>query len=78
MLDSKPTLFGRFFINCDNFNQSLNCWDVSRVENMLGMFHNCASFNQPLDDWDVSSVIKMEQMFVGCTSLTTLPHWYRA
>ncbi|WP_104757852.1 BspA family leucine-rich repeat surface protein [Helicobacter salomonis] len=43
MLDSKPTLFGRFFINCDNFNQSLNCWDVSSVIKMEQMFVGCTS-----------------------------------
>ena len=39
-----------------SFNQLLNNWDVSNVEDMFGMFWNARSFNQPLNDWNVSKV----------------------
>ena len=42
------------------FNQPLP-WDVSRVENMEGMFMN-SIFNHPLE-WDTSSVTNMKEMF---------------
>jgi surface protein len=48
-----------------DFNQPLNEWDVSNVNNMGCMFRNATSFNQPLNDWDVSNVEDMYCMFVG-------------
>jgi len=30
------------------FNQPIEKWDVSNVENMKGMFYRAAAFNQPL------------------------------
>lgn len=38
-------------------------WDVSKVENMYGMFEGAESFNQPIGDWDVSNVRDMAWMF---------------
>ena len=57
------TIEGCFFAK--SFNQPLNNWDVSNVENMFGMFCNAESFNQPLNNWDVSNVIYMDEMFIG-------------
>ena len=48
-------------------------FDVSRVENMLGMFTNCAKLeNLELSDWDTSNVTNMQSMFYGCDSMTEL------
>ncbi len=52
----------------ENFNQPLNDWDVSKVENMDCMFCMAISFNQLLNDWDVSNVTTMESMFNGANN----------
>ena len=51
------------FANCILFNQPLNNWDVSNVNNMSWMFSDCHDFNQPLESWDVSNVSDMSYMF---------------
>ena len=55
------------FKNCSMFNQPLNDWNVSRVENMQSMFENCMKFNQPLNDWNISNVKNMRSMFKNCS-----------
>ena len=37
------------FYDCAAFNQRLNSWDVSSVENTESMFNGARAFNQPLD-----------------------------
>ena len=37
----------------DNFNDNINDWDVSNVNDMSFMFSGCYHFNQPLNKWDV-------------------------
>jgi surface protein len=54
------------FKDYHNFNESLEYWDVSKVEDMSSMFEGCAKFNQPLTYWNVSRVIDMSSMFEGC------------
>ncbi|MFD1628742.1 BspA family leucine-rich repeat surface protein [Pseudopedobacter beijingensis] len=39
--------------------------DLSKVNNMKGMFLSAEKFNQDLNDWDVSSIINMHQLFFG-------------
>ena len=51
-----------------SFNQPLNNWNVSNVEDMEGMFAGAQSFNQPLNNWNVSNVWYMEGMFYNATS----------
>ena len=51
-----------------SFNQPLNSWDVSNVENMALMFDGAERFNQPLDRWDVSKVRDMAYMFCEAAS----------
>ena len=36
------------FRDAHSFNQPLNKWNVSNVEDMEDMFNNAESFNQPL------------------------------
>lgn len=45
------------------FNQSLEKWNVSNVQNMREMFSKASSFNQPLSNWNVSNVQNMYCMF---------------
>ena len=44
----------RMFWGARSFNQPLNNWNVSNVEDMENMFQNCEDFNQPLNNWNVS------------------------
>ena len=57
-------------------NIDISKWNVSNVENMLGLFFNCNKFNCDLSNWDVSNVITIGWMFKGCTSLKNTPSWY--
>ena len=44
------------FWGAESFNQPLDNWNVSNVENMSLMFRDATSFNQPLNNWNVSNV----------------------
>lgn len=50
------------------FNQDISKWDVSRVDDMAGMFKNCTLFNQDISKWDVSNVSDYDLMFDRCFS----------
>lgn len=51
------------------FNQSIEKWDVSRIDKTIEMFKGAVSFNQPLGKWNISSMaIQMNGMFNGATS----------
>ena len=50
----------------NTFNQCINNWNVSKVENMKRMFSGCSKFNQSLDKWDTSKVNDMGGMFLAC------------
>ena len=64
------------FLNCSNFNQSLNSWSVGGNLSLVGMFEGCEKFNQPLDSWDVSQVTDMADLFNGCHAFNqSLEHW---
>jgi surface protein len=56
------------FSDATSFNQPLNNWDVSNVQNMGYMFSSASSFNQPLNNWDVSKVTTMAYMFWDASS----------
>jgi len=56
------------FGGAESFNQPLNDWNVSNVDNMSRMFFNAESFNQPLNDWNVSNVTNMDWIFLGASS----------
>ena len=43
-------------------------WDMSKVEDMLGMFYDCEKFNQDLSGWNISKCTNMFCMFYGCKS----------
>ena len=43
------------FADTECFNQPLNDWDVSSVEDFDRMFINAKAFNKPLDDWKLSN-----------------------
>jgi len=45
------------------FNQPINSWATSTVNDTYGMFLDAQAFNQPLDNWDFSSVKDSRRMF---------------
>jgi surface protein len=64
------------FLNCTNFNQSLNSWDVGSVTNMNSMFYGNSNFNQPLSSWTVSAVTNMSSMFASAINFNqSLSSW---
>jgi len=63
-----PTLAGpvnmtQMFNSSDNFNKSVDAWDVSAVTNMSEMFQDAFDFNQDFLTWDTSAVTDMSYMF---------------
>ena len=59
-------------------NFDISGWDVSKVENMKGMFKKCESFEgKGLENWNINNVKSMNYMFDGCTSLKNKPSWYK-
>ncbi|MEM4181872.1 MAG: BspA family leucine-rich repeat surface protein, partial [Candidatus Pacearchaeota archaeon] len=64
------------FSGASSFNQPLNNWDTSNVQDMSGMFSYASSFNQPLDNWNTSNVQDMSYMFAGASSFNQpLDNW---
>jgi len=74
-----PTLgtnMSYMFWEATSFNQPLEQWDVSSVNDMSWMFEGATLFNQPLEQWDVSSVSDMRGMFWAATSFNQpLEQW---
>tara|TARA_B100001175_G_scaffold287813_1_gene270529 strand:- start:417 stop:692 length:276 start_codon:yes stop_codon:yes gene_type:complete len=53
------------FQDANVFNQSLNNWNVSRVNNMFQMFANARAFNQNLNNWSPVTSVNTGYMFFG-------------
>lgn len=74
-LTQKCLFFHRYlFAAAVNFNQPLDLWDTSNVEDMTGMFILAELFNQEISDWDVSSVVKMDGMARSEPHARAVPH----
>ena len=58
------------FLCCSTFNQDISNWNVSHVENMIGMFDGCTNFNQDISKWNISNVKYIDFMFSDCINLT--------
>ena len=67
----------RMFCAAESFNQPLNNWNVSNVEDMEGMFDGAQSFNQPLNNWNVSNVNFMDSMFSEASSFNQCRRQFR-
>jgi len=73
---SNVTDMSRMFIVCQNFNGTINNWDVSNVTNMNGLFGVASIFNQPLNNWDVSNVTNMNFMFASASEFNqNIDNW---
>jgi surface protein len=58
------------FHNASQFNQPLDNWDVSNVNNMVEMFHYSIEFNQSLGSWNFSNVSSLGA-FISFTNMNT-------
>ena len=56
------------------FNQPIDNWDVSKVQNMEGMFEG-SDFNQPIGKWDVSNVLDMSYIFSDSKFKQSIENW---
>ena len=53
------------FAKAESFNQPLNSWNVSTVEDASFMFQSAGVFNQDLSTWDVSRMTSARYMFAS-------------
>ena len=67
-LPAGVTSINGMFLNNALFNQPINTWDVSSVEDMQYTFDGANSFNQYLGNWDLGSVLYTRGMFRNATS----------
>jgi len=51
------------FSDATRLSNGLKNWDVSKVENMAGMFYSTDAFNEDLSSWNVSNATDMSEMF---------------
>ena len=69
---SSVTNFQYTFGMCEDFDQDISSWDVSKGTNFGGMFSGGSSttttFNQDISSWDVSSATRMNGMFMSNTA----------
>ena len=47
------------FSHTRKFNQDIDAWDTSKVNDMERMFEDATLFNQDIDGWDTSNVVYM-------------------
>ena len=59
-------LFKELKINKTKYTVDVSKWNVSKVEDMSGMFSFYQKFDFDLSGWDVSNVTNMNHMFIFC------------
>jgi len=60
------------FREARKFNGDISGWDVSKVEDMSGMFSGTSDFNGDIGGWDVSNV---EDMVSSCVVFLHCVGW---
>ena len=65
-LENITTVSGLF--ENTSFNQNINGWNVSNIEDFSSMFKNNTSFNQPLNNWNTEKANDLTNMFDGATA----------
>lgn len=60
----------RMFDGAKSFNQPLDRWNVSRVEDAERMFKNARSFSQSLDMWLIPRFCDISNMFLYAPKFT--------
>ena len=71
---SSATHLHYMFRLCEDFNQDISHWDVSKVQNMSHLF-SVTKFNYDIGGWDVSSVTDMSSLFYGTNFSYDLNEW---
>lgn len=68
---------GQMFRDCTSFNQNINSWDTSNLDDgMYGIFWGASSFNQPLDNWDTSNMVgTIARAFSECPFNQNINNW---
>ena len=61
----------RLFAYATEFMGDISKWNVSKVEQMSGMFLDARSFDGDISKWDVSRVASMSHMFHGASSFNS-------
>ncbi len=56
------------FFRCQEFDQPITNWDVSKVNSFYSLFAGCTKFNQQLT-WNLTSAEDMDDMFWECKHL---------
>lgn len=62
------------FKDADLFNDPVNHWDVSTIEDMRSTFAG-TNFNQPLNNWEVGNVTNMERIFEETPFNQDISNW---
>lgn len=59
----------KMFKDCSSISNITNVenWDVSSINDMLGMFQGATQYNQNISSWDVSNVTSMSNMFTSAS-----------
>jgi len=66
-IDTKNfTQMDSFLAECNNFNGTVNGFNISKITSLNKFFYNCFKFNQPVDNWDTSNVTDMSYCFYRC------------
>ena len=71
---SNVTNMSGMFDGAKSFNQPIGDWDVSNVEDMMGMFSH-SIFNNDISKWDVSNVEGMSFMFANSIFNGDISKW---
>ena len=64
----------RMFLRAENFNQSIEDWDISSLTSLSAMLAFTA-FNQPLNNWNVSSVTNFDGFLFNTPFNQPLDMW---
>ena len=74
---SNITKMDYLFNNFTSFNGDISEWNVSKVENMNGIFMNCENFEGwQIENWNTDSLVYANSMFYNCEKFDcNLSNW---
>lgn len=62
------------FSEAKSFNSNISHWDLSKVEDLEGIFAYAPAFNQPLR-WNTQNVLNMNNVFAGASAFNQPLDW---